>query len=176
VHEQLRELLTNYGPIAGIWLDPISSYYQRPDLFPIRETYGLIRSLQPQCLISYKNGATGTEDFITPEQRLHGDALKWLDRGEMPELLRAEVRANWARQREGLMEFNATLEEGWGYVDETDRMSPDEVLDLLAYADTRDSNVLLNTGPEFDGSIQPALERVLRAVGERIRADGWPTE
>jgi alpha-L-fucosidase len=46
-HAQLRELLTNYGPVAGIWLDPIMGYYARPDLFPIEETYALIRSLQP---------------------------------------------------------------------------------------------------------------------------------
>ncbi len=29
VHAQVRELLTHYGPIAGIWFDPIMSYYAR---------------------------------------------------------------------------------------------------------------------------------------------------
>ena len=31
-HRQLRELLTQYGALAGIWLDPIMGYYARPDL------------------------------------------------------------------------------------------------------------------------------------------------
>jgi alpha-L-fucosidase len=33
VHAQLREILTQYPNIAGIWLDPIMGYYSRPDLF-----------------------------------------------------------------------------------------------------------------------------------------------
>ena len=68
MHTQLRELLTNYGPIAGIWFDPIMGYYARPDLFPIHETYAMIRALQPQALICFKQGATGTEDFAAPER------------------------------------------------------------------------------------------------------------
>ena len=67
-HEQIRELLTNYGPIAGIWFDPIMAYYAQPDLFPIHETYAMVRRLQPQILISFKQGATGTEDFAAPER------------------------------------------------------------------------------------------------------------
>ena len=68
MHAQLRELLTQYGPVAGIWLDPIMGYYARPDLFPIEETYALIRSLQPQTLIAFKQGANGFEDFVAPER------------------------------------------------------------------------------------------------------------
>ena len=43
VHGQIKELLVNYGPLAGIWFDPIMGYYARPDLFPIHETYAMIR-------------------------------------------------------------------------------------------------------------------------------------
>ena len=71
VGAQLRELLTQYGPLAGIWLDPIMGYYARPDLFPIEETYTLIRSLQPQTLIAFKQGANGDEDFASPERSGH---------------------------------------------------------------------------------------------------------
>jgi alpha-L-fucosidase len=39
VHAQLQELLTHYGRLAGVWLDPVMGYYARPDLFPIKETY-----------------------------------------------------------------------------------------------------------------------------------------
>ncbi len=53
---------------AGVWFDPIMGYYARPDLFPIDETYALIRRLQPQTLISFKQGATGDEDFAAPER------------------------------------------------------------------------------------------------------------
>ena len=63
-----EELLTQYGPLGGLWFDPIMSYYHRPDLFAPDETYALIRKLQPGCLISFKQGATGDEDFAAPER------------------------------------------------------------------------------------------------------------
>lgn len=176
VNGQIRELLSNYGPIAGMWFDPISSYYQRPDLLPVEETYALIRKLQPGCLICYKNGATGTEDFITPEVRIHSGALKWLDRGQGSEEFKRKVRANWKRMVKGLKEFNGRMEKkGWGYVRDTERIDADEALSRLAYAGEQESNMLLNTGPLFDGSIHPKAVATLREVGRRIRRDGWPT-
>ncbi|MCD6356220.1 MAG: alpha-L-fucosidase, partial [Anaerolineaceae bacterium] len=64
----IKELLTNYGPIGGIWFDGIGNYYRKPEEYArLTETYEYIRSLQPQCLISFKEGATCDEDFITPE-------------------------------------------------------------------------------------------------------------
>ncbi len=65
IHNQVKEILTQYPNLAGIWLDPIMGYYSRPDLFPIEETYQLIRKLQPQALIAFKQGANGDEDFVT---------------------------------------------------------------------------------------------------------------
>jgi len=57
VHVQLQELLTQYPNIAGIWFDPILGVYNRPDLFPITDTYTLIRNISPHALISFKQGA-----------------------------------------------------------------------------------------------------------------------
>lgn len=51
-----------------MWFDPIMGCYHRPDLFPIKETYALIRSLQPHTLISFKQGASSDEDVATPER------------------------------------------------------------------------------------------------------------
>jgi alpha-L-fucosidase len=67
----VRELLTQYGPIAAIWLDGIGSYYTEPEAYRrLDELYALIRTLQPQCLISFKQG-TGKEDFVAPEGLMH---------------------------------------------------------------------------------------------------------
>jgi hypothetical protein len=70
VHAQIRELLSNYGAIAGMWFDRTESCYFRPDLFPVGETNNLVRSLQPQCLISFRHGVTGTKDFMTQDMQL----------------------------------------------------------------------------------------------------------
>jgi len=44
----------------------------------------------------------------------------------------------------------------------------------LADAAGRGFNLLLNTGPLFDGSIHPDAVATLKEVGRRIQADGWP--
>ena len=48
---QFTELLTQYGPIAALWLDGWSTPMSGPiEKFRIPETYALIHKLQPQTL------------------------------------------------------------------------------------------------------------------------------
>ena len=67
---QITELLTNYGPVAAIWLDGIAvpNNGDRPK-FKCQELYDYIHSVQPQVLVSYKQGLLGTEDFQAPEHQ-----------------------------------------------------------------------------------------------------------
>jgi alpha-L-fucosidase len=44
----------------------------------------------------------------------------------------------------------------------------------LAFTREKQMNYLLNVGPLPDGSVLPADAATLRAVGRRIRANGWP--
>lgn len=171
VHNQLRELLTQYGPIAGIWLDPIMGYYARPDLFPIDETYRLIRSLQPHCLISFKEGANGEEDFAAPERGLRFERMrKHILREFGPKSLEIAERA-WERNRRKHIEICDTLQVGngikghlWGYNAKARHRSVEEVLGLIENARKLGANLLLNIGPLGDGSIHPEDEAVLREL------------
>ncbi|MDM8005161.1 MAG: alpha-L-fucosidase [Phycisphaerae bacterium] len=159
VHAQMRELLTQYGPIAGLWLDPLMGYYGRPELFPITETYGLIRSLQPGCLISFKQGANGDEDFVAPERK--AAALK---RGGDAAI------AVWEKNRGKPVEICDTLQPAaWGYEKSTDgkHKTADDVMKMLADARAQNANLLLNTGPLADGSIHPDDQATLREAGRR---------
>ena len=170
VHAQIRELLTNYGPLAGIWFDPIMSYYARPDLFSIHETYAMIRELQPQTLIAFKQGATGTEDFASPERHGHSLADRVLER-HGPAQADVAVRA-WAGNKDKHNEICDTLQPGaWGYVKDDDgkHHTPDEVLRMLADAQVQNCNLLLNTGPLSDGSIHAEDVKTLREVGRRMQ-------
>lgn len=152
MHAQLTELLTRYGPVTGIWLDGIMTYHKRPDLFRIEETYALIRRLQPECLISYKTGATGEEDFGAPEH-----SLAW--GGGVSALLEGKPA-----------EICTSMHKGWGYYTSPDatHMTADQVLETVLGAWAQGANVLLNTGPLPDGSIHPDSARALRAAGERL--------
>jgi len=163
-HNQLRELLTQYGPLAGIWLDPIMGFYSRPDLFPVEKTYSLIRSLQPHCLISFKQGANGDEDFVAPERKSHAHS-----RGGK---LALEV---WEKNKNKPKEICDTFQPHvWGYSKAADghHKSADQVLEMLATAGKEGANLLLNTGPLADGSIHLHDVKALKAVGKRLRGRG----
>ena len=163
-HAQLRELLTQYGPIAGIWLDPLMGYWCRPELFPIDETYALIRSTQPGCLVSFKQGVNGDEDFVAPEREVQA-----IRRGGQ-----AGLEA-WRKNQGKPAEICDTLQPlEWGYDKRShgQHKTADDVMGMLARAREQNANLLLNTGPLGDGSIHPTDVATLCEVGRRWRASG----
>lgn len=180
---QISELLTDYGPIAGIWLDP-TSVPQRDterfaDAFDLAGLYETIRELQPQTLVSYKQGVTGTEDFVTTE---HEPLERDLEKpGEVcttmipGEEYRDEIGYIWGygNHTEGADKHVAT---SWGYAKRAEGMhkTPDEVWELLKTARRNDYNLLINTGLRPDGSIDPEDERALLEVGDRLADEGFP--
>lgn len=175
VRTQLRELLTQYGPVAGIWFDPIMGYYARPHLFPMEEIYGLIRELQPQTLVSFKQGATGAEDFASPEHKVGGQQEKMRERG-MPESSIALYTKAWDINKKKHNEVCGTMHPWWGYTkcDDSEHKTPEEVWRQLGYAASLNCNLCLNTGPLPKGTIHPVDAATLRAVGDRIEEEGYP--
>ncbi len=156
VHAQLKELLTQYPTIAGIWFDPIMGFYANPDVFPIEETYALIRNLSPHALISFKQGANGDEDFMAPERK--GNATK----GEQfPVAKRAyELNKNKPKEVCNTMQPHLPGVHGgatWGYNKAIDghHLKVDDVKILLGDALLNRYNLLLNIGPLPDGSVHP---------------------
>jgi alpha-L-fucosidase len=145
---QITELLTHYGPIGAIWLDGIATPKSRPDklhLFKTQELYDHIHSLQPQVLVSYKQGLLGTEDFKAPERHFQGTSA-------VP------------------LEICDTLQpHSWGYdrQDDEGHKTVDQVMAMLDRAKGMQANLLLNTGPLPDGSIHPDDIKTLRDIGKR---------
>ncbi len=168
---QIRELLTNYGSIAGIWFDPIMAYYAQPYLFPIHKTYAMVRQLQPQTLISFKQGATGTEDFAAPERSGASLADRVRKSKFGPKSVRIATEA-WAANKSKHNEICDTMQPHvWGYKKDDDGKhdTRDDVIRKLAAAGSRNCNLLLNTGPLPDGSIHTGDAATLRAVGKYLR-------
>jgi alpha-L-fucosidase len=164
---QITELLTQYGPVMAIWLDGIATPLQRkkdgqvvkspsnrPDNAPefrCQELYDHIHAMQPQVLVSYKQGLLGTEDFFAPEHKSIASA------GNKP------------------MEICSTLQkDSWGFKKGAPRLTPAEAWQKLAAAGKAKANLLLNSGPLPDGSIHATDAATLRAVGERLRKEGFP--
>ena len=145
---QVTELLTNYGPIGAIWLDGRGVPRSRPDklhLFKLQELYDHIHSLQPQVLVSYKQGVLGTEDFKAPERDFEGTS-------DVP------------------LEICDTLQPyAWGYdrSNNSGHKTADQVMEMLGHTAEMKANLLLNTGPLPDGSIHPDDVKTLKEVGSR---------
>ncbi len=172
-HGCISELAQLDYPLAGIWLDIIMGYYQRPHDIPVKETYALIRKLRPEALIAFKQGATGDEDFAAPEFRFHSmaDRLTQLGNTEGAEI----ARRAWEINRHKHNEICMTLQErGWGYTKDSPHKNADALWQALAYARGNNCNLLANTGPLPDGSIHPEDVATLREVGRRIRTQGLP--
>jgi alpha-L-fucosidase len=164
-------LLTNYGAIAGIWFDPIMGFYARPDLFPIQETYELVRSLQSQVLISFKQGANGTEDFAAPERS--GHSLVDRVRKMAPKWAHVAEKA-WESNKTKHNEICDTLQPRvWGYkkADADKLRKTDQIVQMLRNAWTSNCNLLLNTGPLPSGAINPPEAATFRDVGRQLRAE-----
>lgn len=166
---QIKELVTQYHP-AGIWFDPMMGFYSRPDLYPIEEIYKEIRSLSPHALISFKQGATGTEDFAAPE-RGAGSFFKRV-KDTFGESSAQVAQKAWQSNSNKHNETCNTLQpHWWGYDKAVDgqHKNAEEVLKILQDAKSRNMNLLLNTGPLPDGSIYPADVETLREVGKIIK-------
>ena len=154
VHAQLRELLTQYPSIAGIWFDPIMGYYANPDIFPIEETYALIRRLSPHALISFKQGANGDEDFMAPER---GSNKKV---GEQYPVAQKAYNLNKNKPKEvcnTMQPPRSGAGATWGYNKECDgyHLKTEDVKKLLEDAKSNGYNLLLNIGPLPDGAVHP---------------------
>ncbi len=172
----LTELLTQYGPVAGVWFDPEMAYYAQPELFDIEETYAMIRRLQPHALIAFKHGATGTEDFAAPEGR--GAPVLEKIRNRLGEDTAQRAIRAWKANEGKHGEICDTLSWSWGYHENNDshHIGPDEVLEKLVEARRRDCNLLINTAPLADGSIPPQDVETLREVGRRVRTGELPVQ
>lgn len=146
IEQQLRELMTNYGPITEVWFDMSS-----PTPAQSRRFAAIVRELQPQAAI---NGRLWNNqgDFVT------------LGDNEAP-----------PRRLQPPFEVPASIyHETWGYRGWQKREdAPGKVRELvhgLAEARARGGNYLLNIGPMGDGSVVPFEAQVLRGIGAWLRA------
>jgi alpha-L-fucosidase len=156
---QLRELLTNYGPIGGIWFDGM---WDKPDAdWHLAKTYALIHELQPAALIIPNHHETPKpgEDVQTFERDLPGKNT-------------AGFNTNYVSDQLPL-ETSNTLNGSWGFdIGDSKYKSPEEVEELLVRAAGNNANLLLNIGPMPNGEIQGEFATRLHAVGEWLSRYG----
>jgi alpha-L-fucosidase len=144
VKPQVRELLTNYGPIGLIWFDtPRTMTKQQSE-----ELATLVRQLQPDCLVSGRvgNGA-GDYDSVGDNQISVG-----------------KVSRDW--------ETPVTLNDTWGFKkDDHNWKSPAILIRQMVQVISRGGNYLLNVGPTAEGVIPAESVKRLAEVGRWLTAN-----
>jgi alpha-L-fucosidase len=155
---QLTELLTNYGPIGGIWFDGM---WDKPDAdWRLATTYALIHRLQPTALIvpNHHEAPKPGEDVQTFEQDLPGANTAGFNTREIGALP---------------LETSLTMNQSWGFnITDKKFKSVKDLIGYLVRAAGNDGNLLLNIGPRPDGTIQPEAVERLRALGDWLGTYG----
>jgi alpha-L-fucosidase len=145
IERQLRELMTNYGPITEVWFD-----MSAPTAAQSRRFAAIVRELQPQAAI---NGRiwNNVGDFVTL-----GDNESPAATMQPPFQTPASI-------------YHAT----WGYRSWQVRDDRDgkirELVRGLVDVRAAGGNYLLNIGPKGDGSVVPFEAEVLHGIGAWLR-------
>jgi alpha-L-fucosidase len=143
---QVRELLTNYGPLSVLWWDTPM------DMNPARaqKLYDTVESLQPQIIQNNRLGGGFPGDTETPEQFVPATGFPGRD---------------W--------ETCMTMNDTWGFKkDDNNWKSTDTLLHNLVDIASKGGNYLLNVGPNSEGEIpQPSVER-LAQIGQWMKVNG----
>ena len=143
---QLKELLTNYGPIGVVWFD--GGWEHPAKEHRSAEVVAMLRSLQPSIIINDRIQLP--QDFNTPEQEIPATGIKGRD---------------W--------ETCMTMNDTWGYKkDDQNWKSTETLLRNLIDIASKGGNYLLNVGPTAEGEIPEASVERLAAMGKWMQTNG----
>ena len=140
---QIKELLTQYGPLGIMWFDGIGKKTAEQN----EEIIAMVRKYQPDCLINSRLG-----DWKTYE---------WGDYRSMDDnqVSNRDLGYGW--------ENPGTINNTYGYnKHDTDWKSHTEIIRMLVDIASNGGNYLLNIGPKADGLIPAESVRVLQEVGK----------
>ncbi|MFO0906976.1 MAG: alpha-L-fucosidase [Isosphaeraceae bacterium] len=151
IKAQLRELLTNYGPIDLLWIDQYANPYTRDRWSEIR---AFVASLQPDCLVEGNN----SHDFA--ETDLLSYEFPW--KPILPRVGNTDPSEVCDTIQEPSIWF-------WKPDFPQDRLKPaDRIVERLRLCNERHANYLLNVPPDRDGRISDRYVERLREVGARL--------
>lgn len=152
---QMRELLTNYGPIGTMWFDMWIHHSQtivtKAQLLQLK---GLIRELQPNCLVNSRLGLSVDEDTDV-DYRTLGDNQLGSKKLDYP----------W--------QSPATVSHSWGYhATDSKWKSTTALLKSLIGNVSLNGNFMLNIGPRGNGDVPYEISQRMLEMGEWLDVNG----
>ena len=162
MNKQLTELLSNYGKINAIWFDGWWDHDQDsiPFNWELPEQYALIHRLQPACLIgnNHHQPPFEGEDIQIFERDVPGENKAGLSGQDISRLP---------------LETCQTMNGMWGYkVKDQNYKTARELIQLLVRTSGKGANLLLNIGPQPDGSLPAVALNRLEEIGKWLSENG----
>lgn len=141
VKPQIRELLTQYGPVGVLWFDTpeLISKAQSEELLELTKT------LQPNCIVNNRIG-NGLGDYYVSEQQISKEA------NPKPWEACITMSRRWAYNRH-----------------DTEWKSPELLVRQLVEIVSKGGNLLLNIGAKGDGTFPPESVERLTSVGNWMK-------
>ncbi len=186
-HEQLRELLTNYGEVFEVWFDGAnggSGYYgganetrkiDNKTYYEWEKTTAIVRELQPNAVIFSDGG---------PDIRWVGTEEGWANETNWSIMRRDEIYPGWPRyvelrsgHEDGThwlpAEVNTSIRPGWYYHPREDHQVKSLPRLVQTYYESigRNGNFLLNLPVDTRGLVHENDVQRLRALKNQIDMD-----
>ena len=165
MHNQVRELCTNYGKLDVLWFDfsyENENYVMRGETWKATELVRMVRQLQPDVIIDNRLEVSGEGfgslwtgdptpyhgDFVSPEQIIPPQGI--------------QDKAG----RDMVWEACVTMNNHWGYCERDRFFKPAPMLiKKLVECVSKGGNLLLNVGPDARGNIPPQSLEILQQIG-----------
>lgn len=156
VKNQLTELLTNYGAVAGIWFD---GYWSKDvKRWPFDEIYGLIHKIQPGCMIINNH-----DMFYIPGE----DAMVYALYAPFPQ---REYNSDPQLKKIPLQAMDMSTDK-WGYYSKQVYKPVDTLIHNIKKVASRSASFLLNTGPLPKGKMDKHFVDSMIVVNKRLMMD-----
>jgi len=163
LHEQVKELMSNYGKIDylfydGEWIPGVETKRtlieqgessKIAELWRSKELNAMVRELQPDIIINNRSGLP--EDVETPEQYV--------------------IPSKEGKSWESCMTIGDFC--GWGYIKNNPNLKTvPQLIQYLVTAASGGGNYLLNIGPKPDSTVEQKLVSRLKEIGKWMRVNG----
>lgn len=168
MHNQIRELCTNYGRLDILWFD--YSYGEMSgEKWAATKLVNMVRDLQPGIIIDNRLEASGSGlgslasgnplpyhgDFVSPEQIIPQDGVRDVNGEPL------------------IWESCFTMNDSWGYNARDKYFKPASMLiKKLVECVSKGGNMLLNVGPDAYGNIPEESLQTLKEIGVWMKKNG----
>ena len=168
LHNQVRELCTDYGKIDILWFDYSFGEYSG-EKWGATKLVDMVRSLQPGVIIDNRLEVSGAGlgslasgnplpyhgDFVSPEQIIPQEGIRDVNGEPL------------------IWEACFTMNDSWGYNSKDKYFKPAPMLiRKLVECVSKGGNMLLNVGPDARGNFPEESVRILKEIGKWMGRNG----